>query len=320
MHHVAFRGCIAIAFGIAALGPIKGQTNNAAPVQKPQQHQQEAKPAVPPIAEKPKTIPEPNNYEPGCSAPKNREDDDLCQQRRMAKAAEEAAWWAKWQTKIGAAGFIAVALSLIFTGWAAFAAARSANAAEKTVVIENRPWIRIDTPQFITGLSINNRGAQAQFMVPIENVGRGPAQKLWVEIGEIDFATSDPPADRDRWIELQLSRYQGGFVEDEVIFPKQPYGHQAIANFSREIIERHPVKNEIVPVFVVGAFYRSAADESIHCTTVGYAISDASKFYGGRSIKMGEKWFASASASEEGAMRQPESLKLVRFTELSKAT
>jgi hypothetical protein len=52
----------------------------------------------------------------------SREDADLCKQRRMAKAAEDAVWLAPFQAIFSSLGFGAVVFSLFFTGWAAVAA------------------------------------------------------------------------------------------------------------------------------------------------------------------------------------------------------
>src|SRR5262245_44613735 len=77
--------------------------------------------------------PEPRPYEVNCSRPHDHEAADLCEQRRMAKAAEDAVWWARFQTILGTFGFVAVLVSLFFTGWAAIAASRAARSARDAV-------------------------------------------------------------------------------------------------------------------------------------------------------------------------------------------
>src|SRR4051812_42953896 len=67
-------------------------------------------------------------YTVNCERPKDHNEADLCELRRQAKAAEDSVWWTR-------TGFYAVVVSLLFTGWAAFAAARAATAADKSVRI-----------------------------------------------------------------------------------------------------------------------------------------------------------------------------------------
>src|SRR5262245_27585878 len=65
-------------------------------------------------------------YDPGCPYPKGREDADLCEQRRMAKAAEESVALAVsqwWVNIIQAAATVVAALA---AGWAAYEAGRAA--------------------------------------------------------------------------------------------------------------------------------------------------------------------------------------------------
>lgn len=74
--------------------------------------------------------PKPHYQEIDCGAPENYEQADLCEQRRMAKSAEDAVWWSRFQSWLGVFGFFAVVFSLVFTGWAALAAAEAAAAAK----------------------------------------------------------------------------------------------------------------------------------------------------------------------------------------------
>jgi hypothetical protein len=121
-------------------GESKAQGDDAAPAKQSQPQQPAAnEPRTPPAPQPSQPSPvaeqqQPNstNYQTNCDQPKSREEDDLCQQRRMAKAAEDAVWWAGRQTILGIAGFAAVLLTLVFTGWAAVAASRAARAAQKS--------------------------------------------------------------------------------------------------------------------------------------------------------------------------------------------
>jgi hypothetical protein len=83
---------------------------------------------------------EPQIYKIRCDQPQNHDEADLCEQRRQAQAAEDAVWWAAFQSKLGIAGFAAVVFSLVFTGWAAVAASRAAKAAE-SAIHKDRAWL-----------------------------------------------------------------------------------------------------------------------------------------------------------------------------------
>ncbi|WP_294312809.1 hypothetical protein [uncultured Sphingomonas sp.] len=73
----------------------------------------------------------PNAYEPHCHSPKQREDADLCAQWASVDAAEQANRLATASLRLTGLEFGALLLSLIFTGWAAFAAAKAAQIAEE---------------------------------------------------------------------------------------------------------------------------------------------------------------------------------------------
>ncbi|GBF25242.1 hypothetical protein MnTg02_00272 [bacterium MnTg02] len=68
-----------------------------------------------------------------CDNPEKREQADLCQQWRMAKATEELVTLTDRQIRLTNIEIFALIVAICFTAWAAFAAGRAASAAEKTV-------------------------------------------------------------------------------------------------------------------------------------------------------------------------------------------
>jgi hypothetical protein len=126
------KGCVVALIFLSLSGNCIAQSDN---IVSPQEIQPtfDTKPASQSVAQQFQSKAEVDYYQVSCEHPKTREDDDLCQQRRMAKATEDAVWWASIQTKIGIAGFFAVIFSLVFTGWAAVAAAQAAKAARASV-------------------------------------------------------------------------------------------------------------------------------------------------------------------------------------------
>jgi hypothetical protein len=85
-------------------------------------------------------------YDPGCPYPKNREDADLCEQRRMAKVAEDAAALADSQWWIGIAQAFLGALAVAAAIYAALEAGRAARAATKSADISERALRGLERP------------------------------------------------------------------------------------------------------------------------------------------------------------------------------
>lgn len=70
-------------------------------------------------------------YEPHCDDPKERDDADLCAQWAAVQAVEESNRLSRIGIRVNALEFGALIVSLIFTGWAAMAAAKAARIAEE---------------------------------------------------------------------------------------------------------------------------------------------------------------------------------------------
>lgn len=163
------------------------QPNDATPPAETKQEQDASPP--PPVVQQ--QFPDSNYYAPRCDRPKDHEEADLCEQRRMAKAAEDAVWWSAFQTKLGIAGFVAVILSLAFAGWAAMAAAIAARGtidaaraardsvdlARHQIALAHRPKIRVRK------VRIHSTAAGKPIVVEAEivNVGDGKADVYFIE-------------------------------------------------------------------------------------------------------------------------------------------
>ena len=72
----------------------------------------------------------PTPYEPHCDDPKERDDADLCAQWAGVQAVEESNRLARISLRITTLEFTALIVSLVFTGWAALAAAKATKIAE----------------------------------------------------------------------------------------------------------------------------------------------------------------------------------------------
>jgi hypothetical protein len=160
----------------AVLLAYEGHTQSNPPTPPTQAEQQTAPTSPTPSAPNPQAQPE--YYEASCRRPKTREDAELCEQRRSAQAAEDAVWWAAFQTKLGVAGFITVLLSLIFTGWAAIAASRAARAAADSVKVArtaDRPHFTPRNPElrnFAGDWEKQKRAGVMTVHFDIENIGK----------------------------------------------------------------------------------------------------------------------------------------------------
>ena len=166
-------------------GKCEAQAEPASPPQQTQQQQNTTQ--TPPIINQAPL--EAKGYQASCDKPKDREEADLCEQRRMAKAAEDAVWWARFQTFVGSLGFGAVVASLFLAGWAAWAASQSAKAAKssaefasKTVKImedtaerQLRAYIVVDYKDLHDQKSADDRFV---FHLEIRNSGQTPAYEL----------------------------------------------------------------------------------------------------------------------------------------------
>lgn len=198
LHNAAVRRCLIVA-SLSILASVShAQDDTATPAQQPQQ--QQAAPAPEPVIEQP--IAEPDYYKANCEKPKDHDAADLCEQRRMAKAAEDAVWWARFQTWLGGIGFIAILGTLIFTGIAAFAASRSARIAEQALSVLERPQIFVANVNFdpqITDQNILQFQDQAMPPVGYDAHNQGRTSAIFTEISDqfiFDFKLPDVP---DYW-------------------------------------------------------------------------------------------------------------------------
>ncbi len=113
---------------IAAVGSVSGsawaQPNGQQKAYGPAAQKADLPPSPPPAQNL--TAKNPKPYEPACSAPKDRGENELCESIRANDLAAKNLFW----VRIGTG---AVLLSLVFTAWAAWAAAVAAGAARKSV-------------------------------------------------------------------------------------------------------------------------------------------------------------------------------------------
>lgn len=198
LHHVAVRGCLAASLGVAgfnwsAVAQNVSQPKDNAPQQKAQPEQTAPRAVVIPgrdgqsptfVFVVPIIVPEqkkaePGTYESSCSSPKNHDEADLCEQRRMAKAAEEAVTVATNQYWVALAALLGLVLTLAANAYAAVAAAHSADAAVESAKIARngqRPYFRpqnAELKNWQKAIQEHNELQMLEVWMSIENVGSG---------------------------------------------------------------------------------------------------------------------------------------------------
>jgi hypothetical protein len=122
-----------------------------------------------------------HTYRAICDQPKDVDHADLCQQWRMAEAAERQLW-------LTALGLAFISLTLFFTARAAIAASRAADAARQgnkisrnLFVAEQRPWVSIEI-NLSGALTFNSEEVLLPLKLKIENIGRSPAESVRREL------------------------------------------------------------------------------------------------------------------------------------------
>ena len=110
-----------------ATGPSQVEVNLTATKREPSASKLKDKPAI---------------YAPNCAGPLSREDASFCEERQSRNVAERSVRVAEKSFWAAIGGTAVVALSLIFTGWAAVAAGRAARAADDAVKVsrETMTW------------------------------------------------------------------------------------------------------------------------------------------------------------------------------------
>lgn len=111
-----------------------------------------------------------------------RAKDDLCAQFLAARAAQEGADAAAFQTIIGGVGLAFILATLIANVWATAAATRAVRDAREFYLGENRPWLRVRAHVYAMTATPDNSAVIASIRVTAQNVGYMPAINVHFEI------------------------------------------------------------------------------------------------------------------------------------------
>ncbi len=204
-------------------------------------------------------------------------------------------WLAQWMQASWdeVEGYISV-LTMLFTGYAAYAAARAAKATFKgveasrqaadaaieankinqaSIVLDHRAWVKIEEIRVAGPLSWSERGLEIKIKYSLRNVGRSPAKNIALR-GVIHADHTVRPAHRYRTVAKEHRLWQS---EDEgIMFPGDSINLIWTHSLSKSDIEQceHKVRDDFEiegPVYLtidllVCINYRIVIDNSIHQT------------------------------------------------------
>jgi hypothetical protein len=175
-------------------------------------------------------------YPCSCEHPKDAEQDNLCIQRRAAKAAYSQAVWAARTFWVGVGGTIAVVVTLFFTAVAARAAQSAADASTRQANLAELAQTSLERPYvFVAEITLHIRvdeivpGYRAALAHPPEvkynfvNHGRTPAIVVNVSQSIIITYCEEPSPKPDRY---------DASIEGEIILP-------AVGKIDRGYITHH---------------------------------------------------------------------------------
>lgn len=208
---------------------------------------------------------------------------DLCQQIRAAEAADDAAWYAKWQWIVACAGTGLVFVATIVAGFAARYTWGQANVAKKALSAQSRAWLseqcRLGAPK--EGRTyLGEEGVWIEFYCRSENHGNSPATKVRFA-AHIAIPTDEGEAAR-KWLQAisSAAREQRGI--EASVFPRGSSEFSTMLFLSAADIRRSTDMGVIVPLIVGCIVYETPHVEgdcetrfSYHAGTVrddGHAV------------------------------------------------
>jgi hypothetical protein len=202
LHHVAVRGCL-IAIFIFCCSALHAQENNS-------QQQPEAAPTNSTQENSAQNSPLPGEREqtvktdwgnPECGQAQSHDEADLCEQRRMAKAAEDAVLLSKIQIALGIAGAGLLLWTLYYSRRATEAAIVAADAAtdsasatrEANLLTQHHAEKELRAYVLIQGADIREEGNEILGRVDFQNFGPTPGYDFETHLNMgIDVPSGSP--------------------------------------------------------------------------------------------------------------------------------
>lgn len=118
-------------------------------------------------------------YDPNCESPNNRDDADLCAQWAAVQEVEESNRLTRLSMRINGLEIAAIVVTLIFTAWAAMAAASASRIAQRSL----RLYQEAERALLVAGVEFQNGGNA--IVVTFKNLGRTTAH-----VAHFDFCVA----------------------------------------------------------------------------------------------------------------------------------
>lgn len=251
LHNLAVRGCLITAL-LAVGSAVQAEEDN--PVGHGPTYQAEAQEAP---SDGDAAAPfwqdkdgRPQHYRNICEKPRNKDHAALCQQWRVAEAAERQAEIAYWQAVASALGIIGLVASIVVSAWASIAAGRAAKAAEKSVDVASetasrqlRAYLSIAeaTIRFPDGNAKSN--FPPNISIKFKNFGQTPANDVttcWemrgIRVGsKPDFSITD-----------RMKKVIG------TVAPSQDFNSTVIPTPMQWVMNRDAINTRKVELFIFG--------------------------------------------------------------------
>lgn len=186
-------------------------------------------------------------------------------QARDADKQTATVWW---QFGVGALTLAAAFGAAIFAWSAAHHTKRAADAADKALDLEYRPWL-IVTPKAEGMATLSQEGFSISFVVTIKNVGNGVARNIFNGIGQENICGTQTD-----WVEALYDQWlvgaQAATASGRLLQPGDETGYRTDFFFPAEVIARGgPIEGEVrpfLPAFVFAVSYRSILSDEWHQT------------------------------------------------------
>lgn len=191
---------------------------------------------------------------------------DLDAQQSMAK-------YALWLTVFTSAQVILSGLGIYYIAGTLQKTVEQLELSQKTVVIENRPWIRIE-PREASDMWFDVSGGRMNVAVMYNNIGNSPALRLAFSSGEIDFAASDFDQIVERFKEKLKRDFLASERRGQTVFPNESSRATGMVKVKPKTITdsiidpSRPRVKLFSASFIFSVVYQSAIDDTVFQTTV----------------------------------------------------
>lgn len=201
---------------------------------------------------------------PDCKQPKDHDEADLCQQVRMANAAESTVFLNAAQVAAALLTLVGLVITVHYARKAANAAIAAANAANDA----NRAWLAVKL-KLGGDFCFEPAGAAIFVEVEITNIGKTVAINAHTTVDMVMHSNDVSKqlkalADGDRKIDTSASR---------MVLPGESYDRPWFPSMDRSVVEAAQLGNTIFPTIIGCVTYQVLPDLSLHQTAFRFDLS-----------------------------------------------